>query len=116
MAIVVGAGMVLKKLGRLPRNVKPIFQPAEEHPPGDASLLIRKGVLSNPNVGAIIAPHVMPNLSVGNVGIAEGGISAMADDFVITIYGKGGHALSPHSGVDAIVVAAYLITQLQSVV
>ncbi len=117
MAMVLGAGVLLKRFGRsLPGNVKLIFQPAEEQPPGGAKLLIRKGVLSNPKVGAIIAPHVMPNLEVGKIGLAEGAISAIADDFVITIHGKGGHASSPHSGVDAIVVAAHLITQLQSLV
>lgn len=35
-------------------------------------------------VGAIIAPCVMPNLSAGNVGIAEGAISAM-ENVVISI-------------------------------
>lgn len=116
MAMVIGAGLVLRRFGDLPGNVKLIFQPAEERPPGGAKLLIEKGVLLNPKVGAIIAPHVMPEISVGKVGIAQGAISAMADDFVITIYGKGGHGSSPHSGVDAIVVSAHLITQLQTIV
>lgn len=116
MAMVIGAGLVLRRLGDLAGNVKLIFQPAEERPPGGAKLLIGKGVLSNPKVGAIIAPHVMPEIPVGKVGVAQGAISAMADDFVITVYGKGGHGSSPHSGVDAIVVSAHLVTQLQTIV
>jgi amidohydrolase len=116
MAIMIGAGIVLKRLGKdLPGQVRLIFQPGEETPPGGALAMIRHGVLRRPRVGAIIATHVDPAIRSGRVAVNSGVISASADDFTITIEGKGGHGSSPHKAVDAIVVAAHLITQLQTI-
>ena len=39
-----------------------------------------------------------------------------SDTFKITLKGKGGHASMPHLTNDPIVTAAYLITNLQSIV
>ena len=117
MAMVLGAGMVLKALGRdLPGNVRLIFQPAEETPPGGALGMIKAGVLKSPEVDAIIGTHVEPALPAGSVGLISGPISAAADDFNVKITGKAGHGSAPHRGVDAIVVAAQFITALQAVV
>jgi amidohydrolase len=117
MAMVLGAGMVLKRLGRrLPGQVKLIFQPAEETPPGGAASMIKHGVLKSPGVDAIIGVHVEPKIPKGKVAVNQGVISAAADDFRITIVGKGGHGSSPHRAVDPIVVAAQFITSLQSIV
>lgn len=117
MAMLVGAGMVLKALGRdLPGNVRLIFQPAEETPPGGALGMIRAGVLKSPEVSAIIGTHVEPELPAGSVGLVAGPISAAADDFNVKIIGKAGHGSAPHRGVDAVVVAAQFITALQAVV
>jgi len=122
MAIVLGAGIVLKQLaedlpgGRLPGKVKLIFQPAEETPPGGAIAMIREGALESPKVGAVIGLHVDPDIAVGKIAINEGYISAAADDFEITITGKGGHGSSPHKAIDTVVVAAQFVTALQSIV
>jgi amidohydrolase len=117
MAMVLGAGMVLKALGRkLPGNVRLIFQPAEETPPGGALGMIRAGALKSPKVGAAIGVHVDPAVPAGKVAINSGVISAAADDFKVTIIGRGGHGSAPHVGVDAVVVAAEFITSLQTVV
>jgi amidohydrolase len=117
MAMVLGAGMVLKALGSdLPGNVRLIFQPAEETPPGGALGMIRAGALSTPPVDAIIGVHVDPAVAAGKVGVNSGVISAVADDFNVRIKGRGGHGSSPHVGVDAIVVAAQFLTALQTVV
>lgn len=117
MAMVLGAGMVLKSFGRdLPGNVKLIFQSAEETLPGGALGMIRDGVLASPEVNAIIGVHVDPAVPAGKVAVNRGVISAAADDFSIKITGKGGHGSSPHVGVDAIAVAAHFLTTLQTVV
>jgi amidohydrolase len=117
MAMVLGAGMVLKGLGKdLPGNVKLIFQPAEETPPGGALGMIKAGVLTCPPVDAIIGVHVDPVVPSGKVAVNAGVISAVADDFNITITGRSGHGSSPHVTVDAIVVAAHFITALQTIV
>jgi amidohydrolase len=122
MAIVLGAGLVLKRLSKelperkLPGKVKLIFQPAEETPPGGAIAMIREGALKSPGVGAVIGLHVDPDIPVGKIAINEGYISAAADDFEITIRGKGGHGSSPHRGIDTVVVAAQFVSALQSIV
>ena len=117
MAIVLGAGLVLKHLGRrLPGRVKLIFQPAEETPPGGAPGMIKQGVLRAPKVDAILGLHVVPSVSSGKIAFNRGAISAAADDFRVTITGSGGHGSKPQVGVDAIVVAAQFLTALQTVV
>jgi amidohydrolase len=117
MAMVLGAGMVLKALGSdLPGNVRLIFQPAEETPPGGALGMIRGGALSSPPVDVIIGVHVDPAVAAGKVGVNSGVISAAADDFNVRIRGRGGHGSSPHVGIDAITVAAQFLTALQTVV
>jgi amidohydrolase len=117
MAMVLGAGMVLRLLGKdLPGQVKLIFQPAEESPPGGALSMIRLGVLKAPKVSAVLGIHVVPSVQSGKIAFNTGAISASGDDFLITITGKAGHGSSPHKAVDAIVAAAHFITALQTVV
>ena len=116
MAVLLGAGMVLKSLGKdLPGNVRLIFQPAEETPPGGALGMIKAGVLARPKVDAILGFHVEPAIASGKVGFLPGPISAAADDFNVKIIGKAGHGSTPHRGIDAILVASHFVTALQSV-
>jgi amidohydrolase len=117
MAMVLGAGMVLKHLGKeLPGNVRLIFQPAEETSPGGALTMIKAGALKSPRVSAVLGLHVDPVIRAGKVAVNAGTISAAADEFRVRITGKGGHGSSPHKGVDAIVVAAEFIMSLQTIV
>jgi amidohydrolase len=117
MAMVLGAGMVLKAMeDDLPGNVRLIFQPAEETPPGGALGMIRAGVLKTPPVSAVIGIHVDPAVPAGKVAVNAGPISAAADDFTVTITGRAGHGSAPHKGIDAIAVAAQFISALQQVV
>jgi amidohydrolase len=117
MAMVLGAGMVLKRLGSdLAGRVRLVFQPGEETPPGGALRMIREGALRSPRVGAIIGAHVVSSVPAGKIAFNQGAISAAADDFRVTIKGKGGHGSNPHECVDAIVVAAQFVTALQTVV
>jgi amidohydrolase len=115
-AILLGAARLLKaREARLPGLVKLIFQPAEETV-GGAKLLIAEGVLDSPRVDAIFGLHVDSNLDVGTVGLHYGQRNASSDDLEITIHGRSSHGAYPASGVDAIVVAAQVVTALQSVV
>jgi amidohydrolase len=117
MAIVLGAGLVLKHLGKqLPGNVRLIFQPAEETSPGGALTMIKAGALGSPRISAVLGLHVDPVIPTGKVAVNPGPVSASADEFRIRITGKGGHGSSPHKGVDAIVVAADFIMSLQTIV
>ena len=96
-------------------TVKLIFQPAEEGP-GGAKPMIEAGVLKNPDVDAIIGLHLWNNLPLGTVGVRSGALMAAVECFRCTILGKGGHGAMPHQTVDSIVVAAQIVTALQTIV
>ncbi|KKJ00994.1 M20 metallopeptidase family protein [Prochlorothrix hollandica] len=96
-------------------TVKLIFQPAEEGP-GGAKPMIEAGVLKNPDVDAIIGLHIWNNLPLGTVGVRTGPLMAAVELFECTVKGKGGHGAMPHQTVDAIVVAAQVVTALQTIV
>ncbi len=97
-------------------TVKLIFQPAEERLPGGASLMIKEGVLQNPNPTAIVGQHVHPPLAAGKVGFRPGRYMGSCDELYITITGKGGHGAMPQDCVDPILLAAHMITALQQIV
>ncbi len=116
-AIVMGTAVILNSIKKeLPGCVKFIFQPAEEMPPGGAEVLIKEGVLKNPDVKMIFGHHVDPSLETGKIGLRDGPTMASVTDFDITIYGKGSHAAKPHLGVDAIAAAAELVNSMQKIV
>ena len=95
--------------------VKFAFQPAEEASNG-AQAMIADGVLEAPSVDAAFGIHLWNELPVGTIGIAAGPIMASVDQFEIEIHGRGGHAAAPHQTIDAVLVAAHLITALQGLV
>jgi hippurate hydrolase len=97
-------------------TIKLIFQPGEEKHPGGASLLIKEGVLENPKPKAIMALHVYPHLPYGKIGYKAGQYMASADEIYITVKGKGGHAALPHQTIDPIIIAANLLTSLQTII
>lgn len=116
MAMLLTAIRVLTELREdLPGNLKFVFQPAEEGP-GGADLMIEEGVLESPSVDAALGFHIWNELPVGVVGVRTGALMASSDEFEIVIEGQGTHAADPHLGVDAVVVAAHVLTALQSIV
>ncbi len=115
-SILLGVARILASLrDRLPGNVKFIFQPAEEDV-GGAKLMIEAGCLEEPKVDAALGFHVWAELPVGVVGVRAGPITASADEVVLTVEGKGGHGADPHLSVDAMVVAAHILTGVQTIV
>src|SRR5262249_24449070 len=66
-------------------------------------------------VEAIFALHGWPYLDIGTVGVKAGPAMAATNPWTMTIRGKGGHAAYPHKGVDPIVVAAHVVTALQTI-
>ena len=119
-SVVLGTALVLNSLkDKLKGTVTFLFQPAEEGAPegeeGGADLMIKEGALDNPSVGAVFGFHVWPE-NVGTVLVAAGNVTAASDTFTITVKGKSAHAARPHEGVDAVVIAAEIVTALQTVV
>jgi N-acetylcysteine deacetylase len=112
--VILGAAYLLKQQEEtLAGTVRFIFQPAEEAGHG-AETVLATGVLSD--VKAIFGLHCTPDLPVGSLGTNVGPLSAAVDRFEIIISGVGTHASSPEKGVDPIIVAAQIITALQTVV
>lgn len=109
------AKILKNRQDELKYNVKFLFQPAEESP-GGAEPMIQEGVLEDPKVDAIIGLHVWNTMQIGKVGIKAGAFMASADEFTVTVKGKGGHGAQPHLTIDSVVVSAYVITALQTVI
>jgi amidohydrolase len=98
-------------------NVKLMFQPAEEHGTvGGAKPMIDAGLLESPQVDAAFGLHIGALNYVGEIAISPGPRSAAADKFTITVKGRGGHAARPNMTVDPIVIAAQIVTALQTLV
>ncbi|MFP4481188.1 MAG: M20 family metallopeptidase [Thermovirgaceae bacterium] len=92
-----------------------IFQPAEETNKG-AKTMMAEGILDDPKVDAIFGLHTAPAIRAGKAGIKAGPLMAAVDTMKITITGEGGHGAVPHRTRDAIVAAASVIQNLQTVV
>src|SRR5690606_27255111 len=92
------------------------FKPREERLPGGASLMIKEGVLLNPEPQGIVGQHVMPFIEAGKVGFRSGKYMASCDELFMTVRGKGGHGAQPHQNIDPIAITAQIISALQQVV
>ena len=108
------ADILSKRRAELPGNVKFIFQPAEETI-GGAEPMVKEGAMEG--VDGVIGLHLISDYPVGRVGVRPGPVFASADRFTLTIKGKGGHAaIRPEMSVDPIVISAYIITTLQTLI
>lgn len=118
-AMLLGAAQLLKQREHeLKGRVKLIFQPAEEVIDAEgnsgATLMLAEGVIDD--VGSIIGVHVEPALPAGQIGLRPGPMLAAADRFELEILGKAAHGAYAYQGVDAIVLAAQVITAAQTLV
>src|SRR4051812_12787540 len=87
-----GVAKILKSINdRFGGTIKLLFQPGEEVLPGGASIMIKDGVLKNPDVTSVIGQHAMPRIEVGKIGIRSGKHMASMDSIFVKILGKGGH-------------------------
>jgi amidohydrolase len=115
----VAARLLAERREQLSGQIRFIFQPAEEGlPPGEeggAGAMVEAGVLDKPRVEAMVALHIAPRLDVGKIGYFADVVMAGADQVHLEIRGEQVHAATPHQGVDAIMVAAQALNQLQSV-
>jgi amidohydrolase len=109
-----GTAMILAQLGdALPGDVRFLFQPAEEIAQG-ASWMIADGAMDQ--VSSILSLHVFPSIAAGTIGIRYGALTAAADDLELTIIGESGHGARPHEAIDAIWIAAQVVTALQQAI
>jgi amidohydrolase len=114
-AMLLGAAAELAaRAGELAGEVRFLFQPAEERPPGGAAALVAGGALES--VDLVTGCHLWTPLPCGEVAVRPGPAMAAADFFTLTITGKGGHAALPHAAIDTVAVAAQVVTNLQHIV
>jgi amidohydrolase len=107
------ADILSKRRAELTGNVKFIFQPAEEGR-GGAEAMVKGGVMQG--VDGVIGLHLISTYACGRVGVRAGAVFASADKLVLRVNGKGGHGAMPHEAVDPIVIAAHIITALQTLI
>ena len=81
-----------------------------------AAKTIANGALENPKPDFIIACHTWPDMPAGSIGVRKGTMLGASDSFKVKVIGKGGHAAHPQKGIDPVVIAAHIITQLQTIV
>jgi amidohydrolase len=121
VAILMGAASVLAEIrDQIPGTIKFVFQPAEEGAPrgeeGGAGLMVKEGVLEQPDVDAIFGLHISQNGEVGTAGYRSRGALASAQRFDITVTGRQTHGSQPWAGVDPIIAGAHIVTALQTIV
>lgn len=121
VAILMGVAEILSKhTDKIKGTVKFIFQPAEEGPPpgeeGGALLMIKEGVLKDPDVNAIFGLHINSQTPVGVIRYKSGGTMAAVQSFTINVKGKQSHGSQPWSGIDPILISAKIIDGLQTII
>ncbi len=114
VAMTLGAASVLASLRDTWRGrVRLCFQPAEEIASG-AMPMIDDGAMDG--VDQVLGIHLWAPLQVGQVGVKDGPIFGSADEFGITVRGRGGHGGMPHTSIDPVVAAAHVVLALQGIV
>ena len=121
ISILLGVARMLWEIkDQVPGTVKFIFQPAEEGAPngeeGGAKLMVKEGVLKNPDVDAIFGLHINAQTPVGTLKVRPEGIMAAVNSMRIDIKGKQAHGSAPWDGIDPVVTAAQIINNLQTIV
>lgn len=99
----------------LPCNVIFLFQPAEENGKG-ARAVIESGLIEQYQPQMAVGLHCWPELPAGTIGLRKGSFMASSDTVRICVKGQGGHGAHPHKSHDPVTAAAYILTQLQTVV
>ncbi|QTN28372.1 amidohydrolase [Rhodoferax sp. AJA081-3] len=114
-AMLVGAARYLAETRNFDGTAVLIFQPGEEGYAG-ARVMIQDGLFERFPVQAVYSMHNWPAMRPGTVGLTSGPMMASADRVTIEISGRGGHGAHPYQTIDPVVVAAHIITAIQSIV
>jgi amidohydrolase len=114
-AMLVGAARYLAETRNFDGTAVLIFQPGEEGFAG-AKAMIDDGLFERFPVQSVFAMHNWPAMKPGTIGINSGPMMAAADRVTIEITGKGGHGAHAYLTIDPVLVAAHIITAVQSIV
>ncbi len=113
MSILLAAAMTAKRFqDSLPATVRFIFQPGEEVLCLGAEL-VDKGACDG--LSAVYGFHNWPGLPVGTVSSKPGILFAAANDFTLTVTGRGTHGATPEKGLNPLLPASDAVMRLQGV-
>ena len=113
-SMLLGAAKYLAETRNFDGTAVVLFQPAEEGGGGGREMC-SDGMMDRFGINEVYGMHNMPGIPVGHFAIRPGAMMAAADQFDVTVTGKGGHAAQPHDCIDTVVVAAHIITALQTI-
>lgn len=115
VTMLIGAARYLAETRDFDGTAVLIFQPGEEGFAG-AKAMIEDGLFERFPVQAVFGMHNWPAMKPGTIGINPGPLMAAADRVTIEITGKGGHGAHAYLTIDPVLVAAHIITAVQSIV
>ena len=115
VAMLLGAAQYLACDPGFSGTLNLIFQPAEEGL-GGAREMIADGLFDRFPCDRVYALHNWPGLPAKTISTRPGAIMGAADKFMIHLEGKGGHAAIPQDTPDAILAAASLVQQLNTII
>jgi hippurate hydrolase len=113
-AMLLGAAKYLAETRNFSGSIAVIFQPAEEGGGGGREM-VKDGMMERFAISEVYGMHNLPGLDIGKFATRSGPIMASTDEFSVTVRGRGGHAAMPHTTVDPVVIAAQIISTLQTV-
>ena len=113
--MLLGAARYLAETRDFDGTAMVVFQPAEEGL-GGARRMLAEGLFERFPCDEIYGLHNNPMAAPGEVSLVKGPAMAGAQFFDITVRGQGSHAAMPHQSRDALVIAASLVGQIQTVV
>ncbi|SDB44396.1 M20 aminoacylase family protein [Belnapia rosea] len=113
--MLLGAAKYLAETRNFAGTVYVIFQPAEESG-GGGNVMVQEGLFERFPMERVFGMHNWPGAPEGSFWWREGPIMAATAQIEVTVTGKGAHGAMPHQGNDPVVVAAQIVTALQSIV
>ncbi|WP_149535258.1 M20 aminoacylase family protein [Siccirubricoccus phaeus] len=113
--MLLGAAKYLAETRNFDGTVYLIFQPAEESG-GGGNVMVQEKLFERFPMERVFGMHNWPGAPEGLFLWKTGPVMAATAQIEVVIEGKGAHGAMPHQGNDPVVIAAQLVSALQSVV
>ena len=113
--MLLGAAKYLAETRNFDGTVYLIFQPAEENLAG-GEIMVKEGLFERCPMAQVFGMHNWPAAPEGTFLWRVGPTMAAVANIEITITGKGAHGAHPYRGIDPIVIAAQIVSALQTIV